>query len=88
MVLFYAALHRVHAYLAHYHGEKPVGHEKRGRAIRRWLKALYTDYRELQTASENARYDTGSVTQADIERLVAGPYTRIKAATRLPVGRP
>jgi vancomycin permeability regulator SanA len=69
---FYAALHYVQAYFA---AQKITFklHTNRATAIARdpKLKAIYQDYREMQDASEAARYEVNSIKREDLAHVEA-----------------
>lgn len=55
--LFYAALHLAEAALAeHFHRSGPKSHVQRDAAIYRHLRPIYTEYDQLHTRSNWARY--------------------------------
>jgi hypothetical protein len=69
---FYAALHYVQAYFA---AQKITFklHTNRATAIARdpKLKAIYQDYREMQDASEAARYEVNTIKREDLAYVEA-----------------
>jgi hypothetical protein len=77
--LFYSAVHLIQACLVA-KGKNPSTHSVRDSAIRRdvVLRAIYADYREMESSSRIARYETVLVTGRDVLR-VHGCLSRIKA---------
>jgi hypothetical protein len=67
---FYAALHYVQAYFA---AQKITFklHTNRATALARdaKLKVVYQDYREMQDASEAARYEVNSIRREDLAHV-------------------
>lgn len=77
-ILFYAALHQVQAYFARM-GQNPTMHTARDSAIQRdaKLKIIYIDYREMETYSRTARYDTVPILAIHV-KSAEGCLDRIK----------
>lgn len=79
---FYAALHYVQAYFATQNITFKL-HTNRATAIARdaGLKAIYQDYREMQDASEAARYEVNGIESDDLTNAVAC-LARVKSGIR------
>lgn len=81
---FYAALHYVQAYLAT-QGVVPVSHTAREAAIRRnkqVLRPIYSPYIELQSRSEDVRYEAQyQPTDQDLQQMVRN-LARVEGAVR------
>ena len=69
--LFYSALHEVDAYFAARFDVHPGTHAARERAMRRdsELAGVEHNFRELQSASTDARYEGSRFTPADVAEL-------------------
>lgn len=67
-MLFYAALHRIDAYLA---GKNmhPLGHEQRDQEVEKngSLAGIFTDYRRLKDLSRAARYEIANFDERKLE---------------------
>src|SRR4051812_3688140 len=83
-VLFYAALHHVDAFLATVplrpDGVHPTSHQQRQTVVYLLLRPINEDYRRLEAASREARYDTRL--PRDYDRLYANEFTRIRTFVR------
>jgi len=71
-MLFYAALHRIQAYLSA-KGSRPLSHQDRDREIESngSLSAIYGDYRRLKDMSRAARYEMPNYVQEDFAKAAA-----------------
>jgi uncharacterized protein (UPF0332 family) len=67
-VTFYAALHHIQAYLVN-RGNSRNTHHSRASAIQKdpLIKNLYSEYRNLEDLSREARYDATSFKNGDVE---------------------
>lgn len=78
--LFYSAIHYIDAYLAHFHSIHPDSHEDRDDKVRRYLRRINKDYRELKDDSKDARYNMRSFTPDEILRQILPLLDNIRNA--------
>lgn len=88
--LFYAALHYVDAWLAGPavlpQGLHPRSHETRQETVFLFLRSIHEDYRKLEYASRDARYNNRI--PASVGQLHANEFTRIRTFVRSALSLP
>ncbi len=82
VLLFYSALHLVQAHAENQYAKKPnislpSKHLERTQYIAGNLQKIIIDYRELQTASEDVRYDMVRYSLSGVLNFYTGPFSRI-----------
>lgn len=83
IILFYAALHYVEAYLAKM-GQHLRSHTARDLIVGRDsnLKKIYTEYQNLRFYGYNARYEVYGFKAEDVTQHAAKDFATIKASIR------
>lgn len=79
-MIFYMALHYIHAYLADKENIHPSTHIDLGRIIsdNKNLKPIYDKYRQLKDDSEDARYEGKILSIYDLRQTVLKFYSEIE----------
>ena len=83
VVLFYAALHYVEAYLSTI-GQHLRSHTTRDNAVGRDpnLRKVYSEYQDLKYYGYNARYEVCGFKPADVTNIAAADFAVIKSRIR------
>ncbi|HZX13166.1 MAG TPA: hypothetical protein VFF49_02050 [Thermodesulfobacteriota bacterium] len=75
---FYSAIHYIDSYLAHFHSIHPYSHEDRDDKVRRYLRRINKDYRELKDDSKDARYNMRNFRADEIRNDILPLFNNIK----------
>ncbi len=83
VILFYAALHYVEAYLATL-GQNLRSHTTRDNAVGRdaKLKMIFSEYQDLKFYGYNARYEASGFKTQDVTDIAAKNFAKIEAHLR------
>ncbi len=79
-IIFYMALHYIHAYLADKKNEHPSAHANLDIIMSndKNLKPIYTKYRQIKDDSEDARYGGNVLSIYDLRKTVLKFYSQIE----------
>lgn len=89
-ILFYASLHYVDAWLAHYHLGDPANHKERNASVKlnSRLAPIGEAYMKMYLASLKARYTTVRLSSQDIRRLEEESFSTVRRMVRESIGLP